>query len=332
MPGNPYKEPLKMKMNLQKKSHQVNDEPWNEFESSFDDENVAEPVELEVEPIEQTRSFNDDSMTMYLKEIGRYSLLNGKQEIELVRAAHLGDADARNKLIQSNLRLVVSVARHFLNRGLSYPDLIQEGNFGLMKAVDKFDPELGYRFSTYATWWIRQAIVRAIADKSRTIRLPGHMNEMLSRLKKQVRALSEETGRLPTTDELAVSMKTTPEKVRKLLDISKGLLSLDAASAAGFDTTLGETLSDENENSAPAEAVAAKLLHKDVIDALTYLTPHERSVILMRYGFGGDKPKSLAECAIALGVTRERARQLETRALKKLRGNSKVGQLKEYLN
>ena len=165
-----------------------------------------------------------------------------------------------------------------------------------------------------------------------TIRLPGHMNEMLSRLKKQVRALSEQTGRLPTTDELAVSMKTTPDKVRKLLDISKGLLSLDAASAAGFDTTLGETLSDDNENSAPAEAVAQKLLHKDVIEALSYLTAHERSVILMRYGFSGDKPKSLAECAMGLGVTRERARQLETRALKKLRGNSKVGQLKEYLN
>ena len=318
-------------MNAQKKYKSRTDESWFEEQQPTVETDTDESSQLDLEPDTASRSFNDDSMTMYLKEIGRYSLLSGAQEIELVRCAHAGDKEARDRIIQSNLRLVVSVARHFLNRGISYPDLIQEGNLGLMKAVDKFDPELGYRFSTYATWWIRQAIVRAIADKSRTIRLPGHMNELLAKLRKQVKLQSEKLGRLPTTDELAVAMQVSPEKIRKVLDVSKGSISLDAVSGIGFDTTIGETLSDE-EQATPAEAVAAKFLHRDVVEALNCLNPFERNVLIMRYGFTGDNPKSLAECALALGISRERARQLEARALKKLRHSSQVSGLKEYLN
>lgn len=317
-----------MKTNQKQKSNTT--DVWNEFETSFDQGVSEEPTDLEPEESDKSRSFNDDSMTMYLKEIGRYDLLNGTQEIELMRKAHAGDIEARNKFIQSNLRLVVSVARHYLNRGLSFSDLIQEGNLGLIKAVDKFDPERGFRFSTYATWWIRQAVVRGIADKSRTIRLPGHMNEMLGKLRKEIRQFRESQGRLPTTEELAASTETTPDKVRQVIDISKGLLSLDA-NPTGIDATLGETLSDE-QRPTPVDLVTARFLHRDILQALENLSPHERSVILMRYGFSVDKSKSLTEIASILGLSRERVRQLEVRALKKLRRNSKVSELREYLN
>ena len=317
-----------MNTNLQHKLP-IADE-WKEFESSFDQGISERASGSDAESTDNSRPFNDDSMTMYLKEIGRYGLLSGTQEIELIRAARSGDMLARNKFIQSNLRLVVSVARHYLNRGLSLSDLIQEGNFGLLKAVDKYDPERGFRFSTYATWWIRQAIVRGIADKSRTIRLPGHMNELLSKLKKEVRVFLEKTGRLPTTEEIAELSKTPVDKVRQVMDISKGLLSLDASSA-GFDSTLGESLKDE-QRPTPGDMVAANLLHRDILEALQFLSAHERSVVLMRYGFSGDKPKSLTEIASVLNITRERARQLEIRALKKLRNNSKVSELRDYLN
>lgn len=278
---------------------------------------------------ESETSFNEDSTTTYLREIGKYDLLSGVKEIELVRAARVGDQNARKQLIQSNLRLVVSVARRYRSRGLTLSDLIQEGNLGLMRAVEKFDPELGYRFSTYATWWIRQAIVRAIFDKSRTIRLPGHMNELLSRVRKEVKRVSDNSGRLPDTDELAKALATSPDKLRKVMDMSKGLLSLDQESSSEYDTTLADTLSDDSET--PPDTVAAEFLHQDVNLALASLSPYEASVIKMRFGLDGQEQKSLAEIAMVLGVKKERAKQLEGRALKKLRRNTKVKQLRDYL-
>jgi RNA polymerase primary sigma factor len=279
---------------------------------------------------ERDTSRAEDTVTSYLKAIGRYPLLTGAQEIELMRAAKKGSAEARTKLINSNLRLVVSIARKFTNRGMTLSDLIQEGNLGLMRAIEKFDPELGYRFSTYATWWIRQAITRGIADKSRLIRLPGHMNELLSRSRKNVRVLSESLGRLPTIDELAKATSVDKNKLNQALESSRGLLSLDATTGQEFDSTFGDMLADEN-STPPAELVSSQFLSRDVDDVLKTLTPHERAVIQLRFGIGTNSAKSMAETALAIGVTRERAKQLETRALRKLRRNSKVLPLKDYL-
>ncbi|HEY9680237.1 MAG TPA: sigma-70 family RNA polymerase sigma factor [Oculatellaceae cyanobacterium] len=279
---------------------------------------------------EKDTSRAEDTVTAYLKAIGRYPLLTGAQEIELMRAAKKGNAEARTRLINSNLRLVVSIARKFTNRGMTLSDLIQEGNLGLMRAIEKFDPELGYRFSTYATWWIRQAITRGIADKSRLIRLPGHMNELLSRSRKNVRALSETLGRLPTIDELAKATAVDKNKLNQALESSRVLLSLDATTGQEFDSTFGDMLADET-STPPAEVVSSEFLSRDVDQALNTLTPHERAVIQLRFGIGTNSPKSMAETALAIGITRERAKQLETRALRKLRRNSKVLPLKDYL-
>ncbi len=272
----------------------------------------------------------DDAVTAYLKSIGRYPLLTGAEEIELTRAAKSGNAAARERLINSNLRLVVSIARKYLNRGLTLSDLIQEGNLGLMRAVEKFDPERGYRFSTYATWWIRQAVIRGIADKSRMIRLPGHLNELLSRSRKSGRELSTKLGRPPTLDELATATSVDKDKLNRALESSRSLLSLDASTNAENGTTLGELVPDESSD-APIESITSQLMTRDIAQALSALTPYESAVIKMRFGLSGDKPSSLPECALALGVSKERARQLENRALKKLRRNSSLLSMKDYL-
>jgi len=295
----------------------------------FEHRGSASDVELESKE-EKDSSRTEDTVTSYLRAIGRYSLLTGAQEIELMRALQKGSSEARTKLINSNLRLVVSIARRFANRGMTLSDLIQEGNLGLMRAIEKFDPELGYRFSTYATWWIRQAITRGIADKSRMIRLPGHMNELLSRSRKNVRVLSERLGRLPTIDELAVATSVDKGKLNQALESSRGLLSLDAATGQDFDSTFGDMLADE-QATPPAELVSCEFLSRDVDEALKILTIHERGVIQHRFGLRTNGPMSMVETALALGITRERAKQLETRALRKLRRNSKVLPLKDYL-
>jgi RNA polymerase primary sigma factor len=295
----------------------------------FESRNSNADIEMEIKP-DKDSSRAEDTVTSYLKAIGRYPLLTGAQEIELMRAAKKGSEEARKKLINSNLRLVVSIARKFANRGMTLSDLIQEGNLGLMRAIEKFDPELGYRFSTYATWWIRQAITRGIADKSRMIRLPGHMNELLSRSRKNVRVLSEKLGRLPTIDELAVATSVDKGKLNQALESSRGLLSLDASTGQDFDSTFGDMLADE-QATPPSDLVSSEFLTRDLNEALNILTPHEQSVIRLRFGLGKDRPMSMTETAMSLSITRERAKQLETRALRKLRRNTKLLPLKDYL-
>ncbi len=293
------------------------------------DQEFDSPEELELKKEDTVRA--EDTVTSYLKAIGRYPLLSGAEEITYTRAAKAGDAEARNKLINSNLRLVVSIARKFANRGLTLSDLIQEGNLGLMKAIEKFDPELGYRFSTYATWWIRQAITRAIADKSRMIRLPGHLNELLSRSRKNVRLLSEKLGRPPTIEELATATSVDKGKLNQALESARGLLSLDASTGADFDTTFADLIADE-QSAAPVDLISFEFLTRDLDRALQILTPHERAVVQLRYGLAKQKPLSMAEVALSLGITRDRAKQLESRAMRKLRRNTKLLGLRDYLN
>jgi len=319
-------------MKTNKKLKYASDDEMLLIDGGAGDEDLRDSdLDLELETKDDNESYRaEDTVTSYLRAIGRYPLLTGAQEIELVRALKQGSVAARNKLINSNLRLVVSIARKFANRGMTLSDLIQEGNFGLMKAIERFDPELGYRFSTYATWWIRQSITRGIADKSRIIRLPGHMNELLSRSRKNVRLLSERLGRLPTIDELAAATSVDKEKLNQALDGSRVLLSLDAPAGTDFDSTFGDMLADE-QATPPADLVSSEFLSRDLDEALKILTNYERAVVESRFGLGKDRPMSMAETALAIGISRERAKQLETRALRKLRRNTKLLPLKDYL-
>ena len=273
----------------------------------------------------------EDSTKTYLREIGRHKLLTGREEIQYARAAKLGDDFARQKLIKSNLRLVVSIARKYINRGLTFQDLIQEGSLGLIRAVEKFDPEKGFKFSTYATWWIRQAITRALADKSRAIRVPVHMNERLSKLRKVIRQERERLGRAPDLDELVVATGLTKDKLNQVLGASKNLLSLDAVYREGFDSTLGEMLEDESSRQ-PEETASEMLLSRDVSSMLSQLAPQERDVITLRFGLRGGAPLTLEESGKQLGYSRERVRQIEFKAMKKLRNSSRVTGMKEYLS
>jgi RNA polymerase primary sigma factor len=273
----------------------------------------------------------EDSTKTYLREIGRHRLLTGREEIELARAAKLGEERARHKLIQANLRLVVSIARKYINRGLTFQDLIQEGSLGLIRAVEKFDPEKGFKFSTYATWWIRQAITRALADKSRAIRVPVHMNERLSKLRKVIRQQREKLGRAPDLNELSQATGMSKEKLQQVLGASKNLLSLDAVYREGFDSTLGEMIEDEASRQ-PEESASEQLLSRDIDNMLSQLAPQERDVITLRFGLRGGQPLTLEESGKRLGYSRERVRQIEFKAMKKLRNNNRVAGLKEYLH
>ncbi|SRR5579875_510141 len=272
-----------------------------------------------------------DSVSAYLKEISRHKLLSGKEELLLARAVKSGEPAARRRLVQANLRLVVSIAKRYRNRGLTFMDLIQEGSLGLMRAVDKFDPERGYKFSTYATWWIRQAITRALADKSRTIRLPVHVNEVIGRLRRVVRELSEELGRRPTPQEIASRAGMEVGKVVQALRSEKQMVSLDAPCGDEFDTPFSDLLEDERVRQ-PEESAEGQLLADQVGDLLACLTNAERGVLKLRYGLDGGMPATLEQSGQVLGMSRERVRQVEIRALKKLRNNQQTAGLRAYLN
>lgn len=271
-----------------------------------------------------------DSLKVYLKEIGRSDLLSFEEEVEYARAARKGDPIGRQKLVKANLRLVVSIAKKYLNKGMSMQDLIQEGNLGLLKAVDRYDPELGYRFSTYATWWIKQAITRALADKSRMIRLPVHMNELLIKAKRVIRKLSLELGRPPSPEEIAKQLNVKPEKIKLVLNTSRKLYSLDATVGTDYDSTFGDLLED-NVQPLPNEATARDLMKEDVRALIENLNEQEKAVITLRYGLNGEAPLSLTKIGDVIGVSKERARQIELKSLRKLRNNKNTNAMKSYI-
>jgi RNA polymerase primary sigma factor len=273
----------------------------------------------------------DDSVKMYLKEIGKIDLLEPEEERIIAQKMAEGDEDAKETLINSNLRLVVSIAKKYMNRGLSLLDLIQEGNIGLIKAVDKFDYTKGFKFSTYATWWIRQAITRAIADQARTIRIPVHMVETINKLTRIQRQLVQDLGREPTTEELAEAMGMEPAKIREIQKISQDPISIDKPVGEEEDSHLVDFISND-ELAAPEEEVARNLLKEDLIKALGTLTERERKVIELRFGLKDGVPMTLEQVGKKLGVTRERIRQIEAKAIRKLSRASSSKKLEGYID
>ena len=272
----------------------------------------------------------DDPVKMYLKDIGKVPLLKQEEEIELAQKMAEGDEDAKHKLSESNLRLVVSIAKRYVGRGMLFLDLIQEGNFGLMKAVEKFDYTKGYRFSTYATWWIKQSITRAIADQARTIRIPVHMYETINKLSRVVKQLVQELGREPSTEEIAKEMGISEEKVVEIQKISQDTISLDTPVGEEEDSNLGTFIQDENAVN-PSDSATILMLKEQLLDVLNTLTPREQKVIMLRYGIDDGHPRTLEEVGREFNVTRERIRQIEAKALKKLKHPSRSKKLKDFL-
>ena len=267
---------------------------------------------------------------MYLKEIGKVPLLTAEEEIEIAQRMAAGDIDAKHQLAEANLRLVVSIAKRYVGRGMLFLDLIQEGNLGLIKAVEKFDYRKGYKFSTYATWWIRQAITRAIADQARTIRIPVHMVETINKLIRVNRQLVQEYGRDPRPDEIAKEMGISEEKVREILKIAQEPVSLETPIGEEDDSHLGDFIPDDDAP-APADAVASSLLKEQLAEVLSTLTPREAKVLKLRYGLEDGKARTLEEVGREFNVTRERIRQIEAKALRKLRHPSRSKKLKDFL-
>lgn len=273
----------------------------------------------------------DDPVRMYLKEIGKVPLLTAEEEIELAKRIEMGDAEAKKKLCEANLRLVVSIAKRFVGRGMLFLDLIQEGNLGLIKAVDKFDWRKGYKFSTYATWWIRQAITRSIADQARTIRIPVHMVETINKLIRISRQLLQELGREPTPEEIAAEMDISVEKVREILKIAQEPVSLETPIGEEEDSHLGDFIPDDDVPD-PEEAAAFSMLKEQMVEVLGTLTEREQRVLKLRFGLEDGRARTLEEVGKQFEVTRERIRQIEAKALRKLRRQpSKSNKLKDYL-
>ena len=273
----------------------------------------------------------EDPVRMYLKEIGKVSLLSADEEIELAKRMEKGDEAAKKRLAEANLRLVVSIAKRYVGRGMLFLDLIQEGNLGLIKAVEKFDYRKGYKFSTYATWWIRQAITRAIADQARTIRIPVHMVETLNKLIRVSRQLLQELGREPTPEEIAEEMDMPVDRVREILKISQEPVSLETPIGEEEDSHLGDFIQDDNVP-VPADAAAFTLLKEQLVEVLSTLTDREQKVLRLRFGLDDGRARTLEEVGKEFNVTRERIRQIEAKALRKLRHPSRSRKLKDYLD
>ena len=312
-----------------------NDDDDGSEDDGFD---VVRDTEEEVEDNEDIDKFLaeegvaiDDPVRMYLKDIGKIPLLDPEREAYLAERIALGDQDAKNELVEANLRLVVSIAKKHVGRGMYFLDLIQEGNLGLMKAVDKFDHTKGYKFSTYATWWIRQAITRAIADQARTIRIPVHMVETIHRVSRVSRQLLQEYGREPTTDEIAEKLGMSADKVREIMKASQDPVSLETPIGEEDDSHLGDFIPDDS-SPTPAEAVSYQLLREQLNKVLHTLTPREEMVIKLRFGLEDGRTRTLEEVGKEFNITRERIRQIEAKALRKLRHQSRSKPLKGFLN
>ena len=302
--------------------------------SETTDNNISieeNPEDLEVEELTMSKDIKiNDPVRMYLKEIGRINLLTTDEEFEYAGRAVEGDEYAKKMLAESNLRLVVSIAKRYVGRGMLFLDLIQEGNIGLMKAVDKFDPTKGYKFSTYATWWIRQAITRAIADQARTIRVPVHMVETINKLARVQRQLTQELNREPTEEELAKKLNISVEKVREVYKISQDPVSLETPIGEEDDSHLGDFVPDERTMS-PEDYATAEMLKEELAEVLKTLTDREEKVLKLRFGLDDGQCRTLEEVGQIFGVTRERIRQIEAKALRKLRHPSRSRKLKDFL-
>jgi len=303
----------------------------SESEEPVEDELVERMISEDGPAIFDNNSFNKDGVKMYLKEIGRIPLLTPTQERTLARKAQIGDERAKQKLVVANLRLVVSIAKRYIGRGLSFLDLIQEGNIGLLKAVEKFDWKKGYKFSTYATWWIRQAITRAIADQARTIRVPVHMVETINKINKIRREYLQEYGNYPTTNELASLTGRSKEKIEEILQADKETVSLESPVGGDEDSSVGDFVPD-NEMINPEESAMLMLLRDEINEVLNTLGPREATVLKMRYGLIDGRQKTLEEVGKYLNVTRERVRQIEVKALRKLRHPTRSKHLKTLMN
>ena len=303
-------------------------------EDLFMEEDIEEEEEIDMESIDLSVPEGvsvEDPVRMYLKEIGKVPLLSSEDEIELAKKIELGDEESKQRLTEANLRLVVSIAKRYVGRGMQFLDLIQEGNLGLIKAVEKFDYRKGYKFSTHATWWIRQAITRAIADQARTIRIPVHMVETINRLVRVSRQLLQELGREPVPEEIAARADMQVERVREIMKVSQEPVSLETPIGEEEDSHLGDFIQDD-QVAVPADAATFTMLHEQLMEVLDTLTEREQKVLKLRFGLNDGRPRTLEEVGKEFNVTRERIRQIEAKALRKLRHPSRSKKLKDYLD
>ena len=300
-----------------------------EIEDDSEDLDVGAEKDIDLSSVEGSINV-DDHVRMYLKEIGKVPLLNAEDEVNLAKRMDMGDEEAKKRLAESNLRLVVSIAKRYVGRGMHFLDLIQEGNLGLIKAVEKFDYVKGYKFSTYATWWIRQAITRAIADQARTIRIPVHMVETINKLMRVSKQLLQEFGREPSADEIAKEMQMSVDKVREIIKLSQDPVSLETPIGEEEDSHIGDFIADDD-IPAPSDAAAFTLLKEQLVGVLKTLTDREAKVLRLRFGLDDGRARTLEEVGKEFNVTRERIRQIEAKALRKLRHPSRSKKLKEFL-
>lgn len=317
------------KVDVLRLEEEVDIDPELFLEDELEDEEEINVEEIDLSVPEGIGT--EDPVRMYLKEIGKITLLSTEEEIELAKRMELGDPEAKQRLAEANLRLVVSIAKRYVGRGMQFLDLIQEGNLGLIKAVEKFDYTKGFKFSTYATWWIRQAITRSIADQARTIRIPVHMVETINRQIRVSRQLLQELGREPSLEEIAEKMDVPVERVREIRKISQEPVSLETPIGEEEDSHLGDFIQDDHV-AVPADAAAFTLLREQLMETLETLTEREQKVLRLRFGLDDGRPRTLEEVGKVFNVTRERIRQIEAKALRKLRHPSRSKKLKDYLD